>query len=245
MTAESSTTTIVRQPVLQIAKEGPEKMYLGRDVTYDITVTNKGDAPASNTVIEDSIPSGVTNVKASTGAVLAGSKVTWNIGTLAPNTSKKVGISYTPTTAGTVSNTAKAMAACADGVTASAKTNIAGIPAVLLEVVDLVDPIEIGATTTYVITATNQGSMPDTDIKIECKLEDNMEYVSSSGATIGTASDGKITFAPLASLAPKTKASWNVVVKAVKPGDVRFTVIMNTDNLGRPVQETEATNLYK
>ena len=54
-----------------------------------------------------------------------------------------------------------------------------------------------------------------------------------------------VTFQPLPSLAPKAKATWRVTVKALKAGDVRFTAVMNTDQLTRPVQETEATHLYE
>ena len=147
--------------------------------------------------------------------------------------------------AGTVRNVAKATATCAEGVSASAQTSIEGIPAVLLEVIDLNDPIEVGGNETYVITATNQGSMADTNIAIVCTLEENETYVSSSGATTGRAEGNKVVFQPLASLAPKAQAQWKVVVKAVKAGDVRFKVTMNTDQLTRPVEETESTNLYE
>jgi len=243
--AESETTTIVRQPVLAISKTGPEKRYLGRSVEYEITVTNKGDAPAKDLVLKDQLPSGVKFVSASDrGKVVAG-KVQWNLGSLAAGKSRKFAVTVMPNKAGTVTNSVVATATCAEGVRASVKTLVAGIPAVLLEVVDIDDPIEIGGQTTYMIIATNQGSSPGTNISIVCTLEDNEQYVSSSGATSGTLAGNTITFAPLRSLAPKAKATWRVVVKAVKAGDVRFKVTMNTDQLTRPVEETEATHLYE
>jgi len=242
--AESETTTVVRQPVLVITKTGPEKRYLGRSVTYEITITNKGDAAAEKLVVEDQLPTGVKSVIASNGGRPMGGKVVWNLGTLAPERSKKVSLTLSPMKAGSITNTAMATATCAQGVRASATTSVEGISAVLLEVIDVEDPIEIGSNETYVITATNQGSAPDTNIKIVCTLEDNMQYVSSSGATRGSSVGNTVTFSPLGSLAPKAKATWRVVVKAVKAGDVRFTVVMNTDQLTRPVQETEATHLY-
>ncbi len=66
--AESEATlTNVRQPVLQIAKTGPRRQYLGRSIEYELTVTNRGDGPAQSTVIEDIIPPGVTNIEATSG----------------------------------------------------------------------------------------------------------------------------------------------------------------------------------
>jgi len=243
--AEAETTTAVHQPVLTIAKTAPERLYLGRDITYDITVTNKGDAPARNLVIQDQLPSGIGFVSATNNGRFADGKVAWNIGDLPAGQSRKVSVTAKPNRAGTFSNSAMAMATCAEGVSASANTTVSGIAAVLLEVVDLEDPIAVGGTETYVITATNQGSMADTNIRIVCMLEDTQQYVSSTGPTLGRAEGNTITFAPLPTLAPGAKAAWRLVVKAVKAGDVRFTAVMNTDQLGRPVQETEATTQYE
>lgn len=239
------TSTVVTKPVLTIKKTGPGKEYLGRSIKYDITVTNTGDAVAADTVVTDTIPSGVTGVQATSGGVLAQNKVTWQVGDLAPKQSKKFTVSYKPTNGGTFKNTARATAVCADAVSAAAQTAINAIPAILLEVVDVTDPIEVGSNVTYVITVTNQGSAPGTGIQIKAMLEDTMSYVSSSGATSGSLSGNTVTFDKLASLAPKAKTSWRVVVKAVKPGDVRFKVAMNSDQLGRDVEETEATNFYE
>lgn len=243
--AESETTTIVRQPVLSISKSGPEKRYLGRQVSYEITISNEGDAPANNLIVEDQLPSGVKFISASNGGKEAAGKVRWNLGTLGPDRSRKVGLTVIPTRAGTLTNIVRSTAKCAEGVRDSVKTTVEGIPAVLLEVIDIEDPIEIGGQTTYVITATNQGSAPGTNIRIVCTLEDNQKYVSSSGATRGKSEENTVTFAPLRTLAPKAKATWRVVARAVETGDVRFKVTMNTDQITRPVEETEATHLYE
>ena len=246
LSAESAeTTTIVSLPVLTIDNKGPRQAYLGRIITYEITVANRSDVPAKNTVIEDSIPEGITSIEASEGAKLSGSKLVWELGTLAPGTYKNVRVSYMPTEAGTLTNRAIATAYCSETVTASVKTLITGISAVSLEVVDVDDPVKIGARTTYVISVTNQGSAAATNVSIVCILEDNVQYVSSAGATAGSVEGRMVKFFPLSSLAPKAKAAWRVVVRAVRPGDVRFKVVLNVDQLTRPVEETEATNLYE
>lgn len=238
-------TTTVTQPVLAITKTGRETEYLGRQVSYDITVTNKGSAAAKQTVVTDTLPAGVTDVKSTQNGALAGNVITWQVGDLAPNATKTMSVSYVPGSEGTYANTAKATAVCAEAVSASSKTAIKGIPAVLLEVIDISDPIAVGQNETYVITVTNQGTAQDTNIRITATLEDTMEFVSAQGATNGTFADRKVTFAPLATLAPKAKATWRVTVKANKAADARFMVILNTDQLGRDVGETEATNFYE
>lgn len=243
--ASGTVSTAVRQPVLKITKTGPERRYIGRGATYDVTVTNTGDGVAANTVVEDMLPAGARFVSASNNGRHAAGKVTWTVGDLAPNASRKMTVTIDSNRPGTLRDTARATADCADAVSASAETIYEGIPAILLEVVDIDDPVEVGGQTTYVITATNQGSAPGTNIAIVATLEPNLSYASSSGATQGSHSAGKITFAPLRSLAAGEKATWRVVVNAVRAGDTRFTIQMDTDQLTREVRETEATNIYE
>ncbi len=244
--AESEATlTNVRQPVLVVAKTGPRRQYLGRPIEYELTVTNKGDGPAQNTVIEDIIPPGVSNIEATTGAQFSGSKLVWELGTLAPNTSKTVRVSYTPTREGELMATTTATAYCAEPVSDSSRTAITGIAAARVEVIDLEDPVEVGMTTTYAITVTNEGSAADSNIRIACLLDDKLQYVSSAGATAGSIMGRTVSFAPLRTLEPKARATWRVVVRGAVAGDVRVKVTMHTDQLALPVEQTEATHVYQ
>jgi len=244
LTDDANATTVVKQPVLTIAKTATEMAYEGRPVNYSITVGNKGDAVAANTVVTDALPAGVTFVSATDGGAFAAGAVTWNLGNLAPNASKTLGITAKAAAQGRQCNKVEAKSTCAQPVDATACTEVKGVPALLLEVIDISDPIEVNGQETYVITVTNQGTAVDTNIKIGCTMEDTQSYVSSSGATTGTAAGKAVTFAPLASLAPKAKAEWRVVVKALKAGDIRFAVQLDSDVLTRPVNETESTHQY-
>ncbi|MFI4911756.1 MAG: CARDB domain-containing protein [Sedimentisphaeraceae bacterium JB056] len=244
--AESEmTTTTVTQPILEITKEGPETRYLGRSVQYTIKVTNNGDEVAENTMISDMIPANVTDIVLSDGGSVEGNKAMWPIGPLAPEASKTVTISYMPSQSGKFTNKASVTAICAKSVVAQATTEVKGIPALLLEVIDISDPIEVGNNETYNIIVTNQGTATATNVMIKAILEDTMQYVSTSGATRAQIDGETISFAALPTLAPKAKASWNVTVKAVGEGDVRFSVKLNSDQLDRDVEETESTHFYK
>jgi hypothetical protein len=103
----------------------------------------------------------------------------------------------------------------------------------------------VGGTEKYYITVTNQGSAPDTNIGVKASFEENLDYVSSNGPTQGKSEDVKsVEFEPLANLGVGQKATWEVTAKAVKEGDHRTTVVMTSDAIQRPVQETEATRIY-
>lgn len=244
LTAEASATTIVTMPKLAIVKEATEKQYSGRNITYTIKVTNTGDANAANTVINDPLPEGTTLIGASNGGTASGNQIVWNLGTLAPNASKTVSATVKAVGVGTVRNTACAQADNTAQVCDSADTQVIGVSAILLEVSDAVDPIEVGQAGKYIITASNQGTARDTNVKISLELEDTMQYATSTGPTAATVSGNTITFAPLPALEARTKVTWTVTVKAVKSGDVRCKVQLDSDQLSRPVMETEATTIY-
>ncbi len=246
LTAAASATTAVRQPVLTITKTAPRQQFVGRVVKYDITVKNTGDAAAEQVTVTDTLPGGAKFVKASDDAKYSSGRVIWQIPVLKVNETKTLQLVTQTSKITQARNVVTASAVCAEGVSAEALTEVVGVPAILLEVIDIEDPLEMGDQGIYEIKATNQGSLPDTNIVIKCTLEENMDYVSSSGPTEGvwSAAGRTLTFKPLISLAPKQYQTWRVMVEAKKPGDVRFHVDMTTDQLTRPVTETEATYLY-
>lgn len=118
------------------------------------------------------------------------------------------------------------------------------IPAILLEVVDLEDPVEVGKEVTYVIKVTNQGTTSGTNIRIVCTLPACQSFVSGTGATTVQAQDNTVTMAALPTLAPKAVASWRVVVKATQAADARIKVGLSSDQIQQPVVHHEATQQY-
>ncbi len=245
MQASAVATTRVTEPALKVEKKASNTVILGRDLDYEITVTNTGDAVARNLVVEETVQAGArVNSASDNGRVEAG-RVVWNLPELAPKQSQTVKVNLQPQAVGSIDTATRATAYCAADAAAQAKTAIIGIPAVLLEVVDLTDPVEIGKSTTYVITATNQGTATDINVRIIADLEKAMEFVSGDGATALVSGGNRVEFAPLPKLEPGAKAEWRVNAKAVAPSDHRFTVIMTSDLRQRPVMETEATTLYK
>lgn len=241
----ASATLKIDQPVLAIVKTAMKnETYLGKPFGFTIEVRNTGACDAQNVVLTDNLPSIGSVSSVSDGGQVRGGTVTWSLGTLKPGESKTVTVNMVASAKGESVNTASAMTRCGVAVTASAKTTILGVPAILLEVIDQNDPVMLNGTEVYTIVVTNQGSAEDTNVKITCQLEDAAEFVSATGITQPVKTGNVIEFAPLPSLAPGAKATWQVTVKAVKIGDIRFKATLNSDILKRPVEETEATHFY-
>lgn len=241
-------STRVVQAVLAVSCDSPGQQFIGRGVRHTYTVRNTGDTPATNTRLVVALTGGTASSasSASDGGTIAGNQATWNFGTLAAGQSRSVTVTLEGAARGRLTTDATVTADCAEPARASCGTEMRGIPAVLLEVIDVDDPVEVGSTTTYVITVTNQGSADGTNIRVAAELEDEFEFVSGTGTTAVTGRGKSITLAPLAELDPGAVAEWRITVRALPggDGDHRFRVIMNEDQLGRPVEETEATRTY-
>jgi uncharacterized repeat protein (TIGR01451 family) len=231
-----------KAPLLEIKKVCPNLRYVGREATFEITITNRGEGAASNVTVTDVMTGGAEFLSADNGGLRDGSNIVWRLGTINAGESRVLKATVRCAQIGKISNRATA-SYCVE-VADACEFEVKGVPAILLECVDSPDPIEINGAVTYTITVTNQGSAVGTNIMVECTLPAEEEYVSSDGPTKASASGKGVTFAPLPSLAPRANAVYRVTVKGVAVGDVRFGVQMRSDQVTSPVMETESTHIY-
>jgi len=240
---EASADTVVRVPRLELSQRGPELRFIHRPAEYEISVRNSGDAPAADTIVTATIPMPANFVRADEGGQTSGGVVTWRLGTLAVGAQRALHMVVQPTERAMLKSTATAKAVCADA-TAGVSTEVRGVPAILLEVVDLNDPVEIGQDETYQIAIVNQGSADGTHIAVVCDLPEGMTFVSGKGPTASHQEGQRVTFDPLPLLAPKTRTVYTVVTRGSTAGDMRFKVTLKSDQTDSPVEETESTHVY-
>lgn len=244
VTAQAKATVVVKTPLLALTCEAPAERFATRPAEFCFTLANKGDGVSANTVLEAMLPAGAAVQSITGGGVANAGKIVWNVGAMAPGASSKLCVTLVLSQPGNILLSGTARGACAKEVATSCTTRVLGIPAVLLEVIDVTDPIEVNAQETYVVEVTNQGTAPATNVRITSRLEDSQEFVSGSGSSAVSVNGRVITMAPVATIPPKGKATWRVIVKALKAGDIRYQTTLLTDQLTRPVEETESTNQY-
>lgn len=236
--------TKVSQPVVEVAiRAARDQQYLGRDVTYTIDVKNTSSVDAASTMVVAEIPPNAKFKSASDEGRHVEDIVGWEVGNLKAYESKKLTLVLTAMSMGDAKTKVGVQANCCDPVTDTADTKLVGIPALLLEVVDIEDPIEVGNTETYDIKVTNQGTANANNVVIKAMF-DGMEYVSSEGETTGRSGFNSVDFAPVTKIGPKEVVKWKVNLKGTREGDLRFKVILNSDELTQPVEEAESTFVY-
>lgn len=242
--AESVAVTAVHASTLALDCTAPTQVYAGRPLTVCMTVRNAGDGAESKAVVKLPLPAGATFASATAGGTLVDGVVVWELPNLAPGASQELCARLGRRELGTVNFAPTLQGACGPVVASACETKVAGIAGILLEVIDLEDPIQVGKEVTYEIRVTNQGSATGTNVRLLCRLPASQQFVSGTGITAVKAEGGTVTMEPLANLEAKGLATWRVVVKAVAEDDARFEAQLHSDQFEEPIRENESTQQY-
>jgi len=244
-TAEDTACTTILQQDIQITKTGPREQYVNKRAKYVVVVKNTEDTPLHDIVVTDTIPPETKLISAPLGKV-RGNTITWNIARLNPGQSKSFDLTLTTAQAGIHVNSVSVNTREGLRRKATARTLWKGFPALLIEVIDTVDPLLIGETGKYIIKITNQGTGNDSNVKITAFFPPEITPTRARGITRAapTSDDQIISFAPYPTLAPKQTLTYEIDVRANSVGDARVKVLLKSDLIKTPVTEEESTHVY-
>ena len=93
---------------------------------------------------------------------------------------------------------------------------VEGIAAVLFQVTQHTNPLEIGGQTTYRVHVVNQGSKAASNVRMAMLLPTELKALSAEGPTHFTIDGGRILFDGLPQLAPKAEANYRVRVQGIR-----------------------------
>ncbi|NLF38725.1 DUF11 domain-containing protein [bacterium] len=239
---DQACTDIVTQD-LRINKSGPAEQFFNKRARYAITVENTGEVPLRDVSVVDSFPPETKLVEAP-GASVSGNMLTWSIPVLEPGRPQSFNVTLTSSTPGSHCNTVEASSREGLRRKASACTVWRGFAAVLIEVVDVEDPLQVGEEETYIIKVTNQGTEQDTNVRIAAYFSPLIGPTSAQGPTAGTVQGSAVSFQPYRVLAPKQTITYIIKARAAAVGDSRLKVELRSDLLQVPVIEEESTHVY-
>ena len=234
-------------PSLTLDVAGPSLRYIGRSATYAVTVTNTGSAATNNVRVVHEIPAGFEYHKADKGGKWeeASRTINWFVGRLDAGESMKLQLHLTAKQLGDHAHKVRATSEHGAKTDAGIKTRIDGTASLILEIVDLDDPVEIGKETAYEIRVKNEGSKADTNVGIACELPRGAQLVSVKGASQYREADGGVFFKPLPNLAPGKVAVFQVILKGNVAGNHRFKARLTSDSITDPLIFQELTKFYE
>lgn len=244
LTADSGPVGItVRQPVLAISKDCPQTVFIGRPAQYKITVRNTGDAPATNVVVRDQLPGGLTFTSASDGGQFAAGAVSWNLGTLAPGATKDLTLVAGGGTVGSAAqNTVTATATCAQQVSANCSTTFQGVPDMRTALDDAEGVVAIGNNHEYIYSVGNQGQIPLTNVQVKITLPAGLNFVSADNTVQAPAVAGQVQTYSLGTLAPGQNKTFRFTVKGTRAGEVLVISETSAAEMKTTVRDDEVTN---
>lgn len=236
----------ITAPALQVRLQGPKRRYLERQATYTITVANPGTASAKDVELSAVLPKGLKFIQCDNQGEYDSNRhsVHWSLAELVAKDKGAVTLTLLPTAAGDQPLRVEGLAeqGLADAVEES--VTVEGLAALLFQVTDLEDPIEVGGETTYEIQVVNQGSKEASNVRVVCLVPKEIEIISADGPTRHTLEAGEVRFAELPKLAPKGESTFTLRARGKRPGDARLKVQIQTDDSKSPVTKEESTKVY-
>lgn len=233
-------------PRLDVALAGPKHRYLERQATYEISVSNPGTAPARNVELVAHLPAGLDYVTANNeGQYEAATRtVHWFLEELPVEEPGSVRLTTMPVEMG--EQTLRYTCTGEPGLAVEGEQPIVveGIAAILFQVVDVEDPIELGGETVYEIRVVNQGSKAATQVQLVATLPPGMQAVAAEGPVSYRIAGNLVIFEGLPRLAPKADTTYRVRVQGLQPGDLRLSVQLQTAEMDTPVTKEESTRVY-
>jgi uncharacterized repeat protein (TIGR01451 family) len=162
------TTPVVDADLAIVKADSPDPITVGQTLTYTLTATNDGPLEATGVVVTDTLPSEVTFVSASgsQGSCNGTTTVSCTLGNLTNGSSATVTIRVTPTTAGSLSNTASIQGNQPDpnpaNNTDTETTTVRPAADLAMTMTDSPDPVKVKTTLTYTLMVRNHGPSPAT-----------------------------------------------------------------------------------
>jgi uncharacterized repeat protein (TIGR01451 family) len=211
---------------LGITKAGtPDPVVAGTNETYTLTASNTGPSTATNILVTDNLPAGVTivSVTPSTGSCQAGTPgdplhpTTCNLGSLAsgaPSPTVTIVVSVLPQVTGSLHNDASISS---DTFDANTSNNLAHTDTTVNVVNNLTvvkaatpNPVIAGNALSYQITVTNNGPSTATGVILTDPLNSVLTYtgssVSGTGGSCGLQTNTNIVQCQLPNLDPGQNA---------------------------------------
>ena len=220
---------IVGKPSVALAKTGPATANLGQDISYTLTISNPGSAIARGIVVTDTIPEGLAHASGQ-------SKLTFNVGDLAPGQSRTIPVVLKGTKRGRHCNTASAASANAGAANAEACTTIL-VPGIQLVKTGTQEQF-LGKAADYTVTVSNTGDTKLTNLVITDTAPAATRILSApDAAVIGNQAVWRLT-----ELGAGEKKTFNVTLTSATAGTHANSVVASAGSL---TAQAQAATLWR
>lgn len=237
---------MVAAPSLALKLDGPGLRYKGREGVYTLVVENDGTAVSENVRVRHRLPNGFEFVKADKdGKYDANTRVIdWFLGAMKPGDTHEFNVQLSAVNFGNFTHEVAAISDQGAQAIAELETRVEGTAALALEIVDLDDPVEVGADNAYEIRVKNGGSIAAGNVGVAFELPKGVKFVSAKGPSDHVVEKGIVFFRSVQSLKPNQEVTYQIQVKGSTAGNQRFRARLASDSIQEPLIFEELTKYY-
>lgn len=234
----------------KLTLNGPDRVGLGEPAAYAIEIVNPGEMAVGDLLIKAELPRGLNAVRADHGTVSdAGGYATWRIASLNAGETKRLTLATTGDRTGPaaklkVTATSAAVAGKSLEQSAEVMVQVAGLPAVELDLQGPGGTVAVGGRATYRVTVRNRGTGAARDVAIAVDLPSELAGLTGRSAIgAGSVAESRITFPVIANLSPGQAVTVYADVEATHAGSARVRATASGPDLPNPVREEQATRI--
>jgi uncharacterized repeat protein (TIGR01451 family) len=227
----------VRRANLTVTVQGPPLKYSGSIGNYVVTITNDGDATATEVVAAMALPNGIKYVSGLNGAQTINSGLRWNVGTMNAGDQRTFDVQCKLDAAGDLQIEAGARATGDLAASGACITTVETIADLVLNVDDPKGPLPTGEGVVYQIRVQNRGTRTATDVNVVMQFSDGIEPTKADGLKYKLV-PGQVLFDPISRVEPGQVLVLQVTAQAHKSGTHIFRAQMTcTDSDSREIKE--------
>ena len=209
----------VEEPQLKLAIKGSSEVMLGDPASQLITVMNPGTGVAHDVRLEARISDGLEHRE--------GSRLEIPIGSLGPGDSQQIRLPLSAVKGGLQTVQLAATSSCEASSAASAKINVI---APSLEIAVHGPGLRYkGRNATYSLKVTNDGTVPNSNVRVSHKVPDGFQFVSADKGGKYEASQKTVHWF-LGKVDPNQTLQLNCELTPTALGDFRHLVSVNSDS---------------
>ena len=228
ISASSDRLITVRRANLGVTMEGPAMKFSGDVGTYNITLTNTGDATASRLMAAVALPTGAKYVSGIDSVTPIEDGIRWQVSPLEPGQTKTYKVSCQLNGSGDLQlecgvkqGDLAASAACL--------TRVETVADLVLEVEDPRGPLPTNKNVPYVITVRNRGSRAAQGVELVMQFSEGIEPNSAVGQQHRIV-PGQVLFSPIEVIEPGQEISFEVTAAAHQQGTHIFRAQLTCDD---------------
>ena len=170
--------------------------------------------------------------------------IDWFLGAMKPGDKHEINVQLAAVNFGNFTHEVAAISDQGAQAIAELDTRIEGTAALSLEIVDLDDPVEVGADNAYEIRVKNGGSIAAGNVGVAFELPKGVKFVSAKGPSDHVVEKGIVFFRSVQSLKPSQEVTYQIQVKGSTAGNHRFRARLASDSIQEPLIFGELTKYY-